>query len=297
MLHFCKWVGASFCVVVALVPKWDLCNKLLLADQNFLKLDVKQDDCLIIEMSPTPKRHSRSYHYSRPSVRWKFPLNSSFYSVNTDQRQQEHDEDNKNRERSYRSKNRKYVNNENRNRSQLLQENGKNANVKSKNARAYPRGQRRSQIKSTLGSESDRSFLPNGEIGKQSVPSVGRQIRRISFSRNRQRKEFASVQRVRKTSFSRRPLKMTVPDRIIRQRSSLSLTGIDGFDELNLQNPSWTRCFRATLRGQKLLNYFLVIVTSITTVLILKHRLLATPPSSPFSHMPSVEPSSMPSGK
>ena len=238
-------------------------------------------------MSPTPKRHSRSYHYSRPSVKWKFPLNSSFYSVNTDQRQQEHDEDSKKRERSDRSKNRKYVKTK-------IQGNGKKANVRSKSVNdRFRSGQRRNHIRSTLGSESDRSFLPNGEIGKQSLPSVGRQVRRISFSRNRQRKEFVSVQRVRKTSFSRRPLKMIVPDRIIRQRSSLSLTGIDGFDELNLQTSSWTRCFRATLRGQKLLKYCLVIVTSITTVLILRHRLLVTPPLSPFSHMPS----SMPSGK
>ena len=240
-------------------------------------------------MSPTPKRNSRSYHYSRPSVKWKFPLNSSFCTVNTDQRQQEHDKEGKNkRERSDCSQTRKYFKNEmQRNPRQQARENCNKVYVRSKrvNERIHPRGQRRSQIKSTFRSEKERSFLPNSKIGSQSPPTLGRQVRRISFTRNRKSEQ--SVQRVRKISNTRRPLKMIVPDRIIRQRSSLSLTGIDGFDELNLQTSCWARFFRATLRGQKLLKFCLLIVASICTVLFFKHRPLDTPPSGSMSHMPS----------
>lgn len=241
-------------------------------------------------MSPTPKRYSRSYHYSRPSVKWKFPLNTSFCSDNTYQRQQELDDESQKREESDRSQTPKYVNNKiHKNHRQVARKNGSKVYVKSKsvNERIYPLGQSRSQIKSYGRSEGDRSCLPNSKIGNQSLQAISRQVKRKSFTRNRKSEQFVSVQRVRKTSFSRRPLKMIVPDRIIRQRSSLSLTGIDGFDELNLQTSCWTRFFRSTLRGQKLLKFCLLMVAAIFTVLVLKHKLFGIPPLGPSSHMTS----------
>ena len=103
-------------------------------------------------MSPTPKRYSRSYHYSRPSVKWKFPLNTSFCSDNTYQRQQELDDESQNREESDRSQTPKYVKNKkiHKNHRQVARENGSKVYVKSKsvNERIYPLGQSRSQIKS-----------------------------------------------------------------------------------------------------------------------------------------------------